>query len=55
MMLYDYMCPKCLKIYELGIKLEDFDKVVRCLDKECKEPMEKIIVKAPAIKPFRVY
>jgi putative FmdB family regulatory protein len=41
MPLYTYHCKECVKIYELLIKLEDYDEIVVC--PECGKVMDKLI------------
>ena len=39
--LFAYLCPKCLKGYEMMVPLEKTDKPVKC--PKCKKKMRKII------------
>lgn len=45
MPIYLYQCKKCNKLWELLIKLIDFDKKVEC--PECKEEMKRLVCPVP--------
>jgi len=38
-MLYTYHCVDCAKIYEIMVKLKDYDKEIKC--PHCKKPLKK--------------
>lgn len=45
MPIYVFRCDKCNKIWELLIKLADFDKKVECPD--CKKEMKRLMCSVP--------
>ena len=45
MPLYLYQCKKCNKLWELLIKLIDFDKEVKCPD--CGETLKRLVCPVP--------
>lgn len=47
-MRYDYDCEKCKKIFEVGMRLDDHGKEVKC--PVCQEPMKQVL----NVIPFRI-
>jgi len=43
--IYVFECKKCVKLWELLIKLDDFDKEVECPD--CKEKLKRLMCPVP--------